>query len=51
MKITMQMTVADLIQTLRWKAMELAEDEPVRTEKDQTRVSQGTRMPAERIKP
>jgi len=25
MKITMQMTVADLIRTLRWQAMELAE--------------------------
>lgn len=26
MKITMQLTVTDLIRTLRWQAMELAED-------------------------
>ncbi|MDR6633759.1 hypothetical protein J2X72_002559 [Phyllobacterium sp. 1468] len=35
MKITMQMTVADLIQTLRWQAIELAEDANARSGKDQ----------------
>ncbi len=51
MKITMQMTVADLIQTLRWQAIELAEDAAARTEKDQVANAKRKRKATNEAKP
>ncbi len=51
MKITMQMTVADLIQTLRWQAIELAEDATARSEKDQAANSKRNRKATNEAKP